>query len=118
MGAGERCAVPPNQRKRPQTPQAEAETGSAARSILLMNSHDKLQNREKHKAWVDSMGEHACDIALLQLVNEYGDIGDDSTSTQVHNQIIGAKRFIRILLSIHIPPTPPEPPRHRELKPV
>jgi hypothetical protein len=83
-----------------------------------MNSNEKLQNKEKHKAWVDSVGEHACDIALLQLVNEYGDIGDDSTSTQVHNQIVGAKRLIRILLAIHLPPKPPETPHFRKLNPV
>lgn len=83
-----------------------------------MQSHEKLQNGAKHKAWVDTMGEHACDIALLQMLQEYGDIGDTLTSIQVHNQLIGAKRFIKILLAIHLPPPPPEPSKFKQLKPV
>jgi hypothetical protein len=63
--------------------------------------HEKITMTESFQA--------ACDYSLLALLEEMPEAADPSKGWDSHSQMIGARRVLDILKTIHQPIKPPKP---------
>lgn len=59
----------------------------------------------------------ACEYALLTLVEEMPAEAEPNLAWTQHAKIIGARRAIEILRTLHVPPAAPAPYKPPQLKP-